>query len=66
MVVLSVRPGSTAARIGFQPGDVILQVGRRQDRDGDASWKACCKERQRLWQVVFKRGNQLRQLQVAG
>ena len=30
VVILSVRQGSTAARLGFQPGDVILQVGREK------------------------------------
>jgi hypothetical protein len=28
--------------------------------------EAQVRERQRVWQVVFKRGNQIRQLQVAG
>ena len=31
-----------------------------------AQLEAQVRERQRVWQVVFKRGNQIRQLQVAG
>jgi Do/DeqQ family serine protease len=65
VVVLSVRQGSTAARLGFQPGDVIVQVGRQ--RIGTLTeLENAVRERQRVWQVVFKRGNQLRQLQVTG
>ena len=33
VVILSVRQGSTAARLGFQPGDIIAAGGPRQDRD---------------------------------
>lgn len=32
--VKSVTPGSVADRIGFQPGDAILQIGARQIRSG--------------------------------
>ena len=65
VVVLSVRQGSTSARLGFQPGDVIVQVGR-QAVQTVTDLEGLVRERQRLWQVVFKRGNQLRQLQVTG
>jgi Do/DeqQ family serine protease len=65
VVVLSVRQGSTAARLGFQPGDLIVQVGR-QNVGTVAVLEGLIRERQRVWQVVFKRGNQLRQLQVTG
>ena len=65
VVILSVRPDSAAARIGFRPGDVIQQVGRDKiERVGDL--EAVLKERQRSWLVVIKRGNQTVRLQLAG
>jgi Do/DeqQ family serine protease len=65
VVILSVRQGSTAARLGFQPGDVIVQV-MRQNVPTVTELENLLRERQRFWHVVFKRGNQLRQLQVTG
>jgi len=65
VVILSVRSGSVAGRIGFQPGDVILQVGR----DKVASildLEALLGQRQRLWQISMKRGDRVLQLQVPG
>ena len=56
-MILSVRPGSTAARLGFQPGDVIQQVGREKI-ETVTELEAVLKERQRVWLVVVKRGNQ--------
>jgi len=65
VVVMAVRPGSTAARLGFRPGDVIVQVGRATIASV-AELEALLRERQRMWQVVFKRGSQVLRLQVAG
>ena len=65
VVVVSVKPGTTAARLGFRPGDVIVQVGR--ERIGSvAELDNALKQRQRGWLVVVKRGSQLLQLQMAG
>jgi Do/DeqQ family serine protease len=65
VVILSVRARTTAARLGFQPGDIILQVGR--DRIASvAQLDAALKQRPRTWLVVVKRGNQVLQLQLAG
>jgi S1-C subfamily serine protease len=65
VVIVSVRPESGAARIGFRPGDVIQQVGRDKiERVNDLD--AVLKERQRSWLVVIKRGNQTVRLQLAG
>jgi len=65
VVILSLRPDSGAARIGFRPGDVIQQVG------GDkiervSELEAVLKQRQRAWLVVIKRGGQTIRLQLAG
>jgi S1-C subfamily serine protease len=65
VVVIGVRQGSTAARVGFRPGDVIVQVGR-QNVDTVGDLETAVRDRQRMWQVVFKRGGQLVRLQVSG
>jgi Do/DeqQ family serine protease len=65
VVVLSVGQGSTAARLGLQPGDVVVQVGRVRVASV-AQLEAQLGTRQRLWQIVLKRGDQLLQLQVSG
>ena len=57
VVILQVRPESRAARIGFQPGDVIQQVGARRSQTV-SELEAALKERQQVWQMVLKRGNQ--------
>ena len=65
VAVVSVRPRSTAARLGFQPGDLILQVGR--ERIGSvAELESVLKQRQRGWLVMVKRGEQVLQLQMSG
>jgi Do/DeqQ family serine protease len=65
VVILQVRPDSKAARIGFQPGDVIQQVGRTKI-EAVSGLEAMLKERQPVWLVVLKRGNQTVKLQLAG
>jgi len=65
VVILAVRPDSRAARIGFQPGDVIQQVGRARITSV-AELEAAVKERQRVWQVVIRRGDQAVRLQLPG
>jgi Do/DeqQ family serine protease len=65
VVVLSVRPGSTAARIGFRTGDIIVQVGGAKI-DTVNELEAQLKERRRIWQLVLKRGEQIMQLQLPG
>jgi Do/DeqQ family serine protease len=65
VVILQVRPDSKAARIGFQPGDVIQQVGRKKiETVGEL--EAVLREPQQVWLVQLKRGNQSVRLQLAG
>ena len=65
VVVLSVREGAIAARLGFQPGDVVLQVG--QDAIASvADLEKAVRERQRVWQVTVRRGGRVLKLQVPG
>jgi Do/DeqQ family serine protease len=65
VVILQARPDSKAARIGFQPGDIIEQVGRKKiDTVGEL--EAVLRERQQVWLVQLRRGNQSVRLQLAG
>lgn len=65
VAILSVRPGSIAGRLKFQPGDVIVSVQDtkvRSIRDLDDALA----RRQRLWLIGIERGGQLLSLQVPG
>jgi Do/DeqQ family serine protease len=65
VAVVAVRPRTTAARLGFRPGDVILQVGRERIASV-AELESALRQRQRGWLVVVKRGGQVLQLQLSG
>jgi Do/DeqQ family serine protease len=65
VVIISVRAGSVSARLGFLPGDIIAQIGTQpiatvNDLD------TALRDRQRLWALGIKRGEQLLQVQVPG
>jgi Do/DeqQ family serine protease len=65
VVILSVRSGSVAARLGFQPGDVIVEIGNNKianvtDLEGAVG------TRQRVWRLSVQRGDKVMQLQVPG
>jgi Do/DeqQ family serine protease len=65
VVLLSVRPNSTAARLGFRTGDVVVQVGR--DRIANVSQlEGVLQVRQQSWLVLVRRGNQVLRLQLGG
>jgi len=65
VVVLSVRAGSTAGRLGFKQGDVIVQVGRQKIATV-GELEGTLKDKPRVWQIVVKRGAQSLQLQIPG
>ncbi len=65
VVILAVRVGSTAQRLGFQAGDVIVQVGR-DPLTTVAELERAVAQRQRTWAIGVKRGGKLVQLQVQG
>jgi Do/DeqQ family serine protease len=65
VVVVSVRPGSLAARFGFQPGDVIVQVGDAEI-SSVTDLETAVRDRQRLWSMAVRRGEKVLQLQVPG
>ena len=65
VVVVSVRRASTAARLGFQPGDVIAQIGNVPVANvGDL--EDLLGKRQRMWLVAVRRGDKVFNLQVPG
>ena len=65
VVVLSVRRSSTAARLGFQPGDIIAQInGKPVTTVADLETRVAT--RQRMWLVAVKRGDKVFNLQVPG
>ena len=63
--IISVRQGSVAARLGFQPGDIIVQVGRKPIAN-IADLETAVRDRQPVWALGVKRGDQLLQVQVPG
>ena len=65
VVIVAVTEGSTAARLGFRAGDIIVQVGRKRI-ETVVELEAALKARQQLWQIALKRGEQIIQLQVPG
>ena len=65
VVVLGVRSGSTAQRLGFQAGDIIVQVGREQVARV-VELERMLAQKQRTWQLGINRGGRLLQLQVQG
>ncbi len=65
VVVVNVRSGSTAERLGFRSGDVIAAVGDVVV-DSYETLAPLLKKRQRLWTVSIKRGGRLLRMQVAG
>ena len=65
VVILSVRNGTTAARLGFKPGDVIAGIGGRPVATL-VELETVLAQPQRSWQMAIKRGDQVLQLQVGG
>ncbi|MBN9292291.1 MAG: PDZ domain-containing protein, partial [Hyphomicrobium denitrificans] len=65
VVITSVRNGSVAQSLGFQPGDIIVSIGGKKIANVIDAEHAVA-ERQRMWQVAVKRGNRTMQLQVPG
>ena len=65
VAILSVRAGSVAAKLGFQPGDIIMQIGT-EAVDTLLTLERLVAERQRLWQVAVKRAGRVLTLQVPG
>ncbi len=57
VVVAAIEEGSTAARVGFQKGDIIQALnGEAMTRSRDV--EAALRERKRSWEVTISRGGQ--------
>jgi Do/DeqQ family serine protease len=65
VVIIAVAGGTTAQRLGFQPGDVIVQVGREPVANITELERQLA-QRQRTWALSINRGGRLLQLQVQG
>jgi Do/DeqQ family serine protease len=65
VVIVAVRPGSTAASLGFKPGDIVVELQRKAVASV-ADLEKAVKDRQRLWQLSVKRGDRVLTLQVQG
>jgi len=65
VVVTSVRNGSAAQTLGFQPGDIVVAIGDKQIATVQDAEQALA-ERQRIWQLSVKRGDRIVQLRVPG
>jgi len=57
VVITAVAGGSTAQAIGFQPGDIIVDVNNEKI-DKTADLERVSKARNRSWRVTFRRGGQ--------
>lgn len=64
-VVLSVRSGSVAERVGFRAGDIVISVTDRQI-GSVIELEQQLTQRPTLWRMWVKRGRQAMQLQVPG
>jgi Do/DeqQ family serine protease len=64
-VVLSLRSGSVAERVGFKVGDVIVSAGEHKVATV-LDLEQLLKTRPTLWRMWIKRGRQTLQLQIPG
>jgi Do/DeqQ family serine protease len=64
VVIVAVRKDGLAARL-FQPGDIVLQVGKTKITDVVAL-DEITRTPQRVWELVIKRGERVLQFQLAG
>lgn len=65
VVIVAVRRDGIAARLGFQPGDIILQVGREKITDV-VQLDKITRQPQRVWSISINRGGRVMQLQLSG
>ncbi len=65
VVLVEVRPGSTAERLGFRAGDVLATLGETAI-DSVETLEPLLKARRPIWQMSVKRGGRLLTLQVPG
>jgi len=65
VVITAVADGSTAQAIGFQPGDIIVDINN-QKIDKTADLERISNARNRSWRVTFRRGGQQISVMLGG
>ncbi len=65
VVVMEVDGGSSGERVGFQSGDIILQVNEKPVGD-TKSLEALSRAKPRLWRIEFKRGDRVLRFALRG
>jgi Do/DeqQ family serine protease len=65
VVIVAVRSGGVAARLDFQPGDIIVQINNDKVTDVIAL-DQLTRTPQRMWSVTIKRAGRLMKLQMSG
>ena len=65
VVVLSVRRGTPAARLGLEPGDVVRAVNGHAIDDVDGLLEALARDAG-IWRIVVQRGDRVLQTVIAG
>ena len=65
VVITAVRSGGVAARLDFQPGDIIVQVGNDKITDV-IMLDEITRAPQRMWSITIKRAGRLMKLQMSG
>jgi S1-C subfamily serine protease len=65
VVIISVRQGSIAARLGFRPGDIPVEIGG-QAIESVTQLEKTLSQQQRVWMLSVKRGDKVLQLKVPG
>jgi len=64
VVIVSVRPGSIAARLGFQRGDIVVSVGQQAIATVQELDDILRGQTSRVWALEIKRGEQVLQLRL--
>jgi Do/DeqQ family serine protease len=65
VAIVAVRSGGVAARLDFQPGDVIVQIGPTKITDV-VTLDEITRTPQRMWSITIKRAGRLMKLQMSG
>ncbi|GHB48824.1 serine protease [Pseudovibrio japonicus] len=63
VVIADIQARSTAAYVGFKPGDIVVEVNGVEVEDTKDLAKLT-RKRQRVWNITFKRDGQLRQVSL--
>lgn len=65
VVVAEVAPGTAAEMVGFQPGDIVLEVNG-EAIDSTRTLARVAASRQSVWRLSVDRGGQVMQLALRG